>query len=280
MNWFEKILAALDGRMTTPTLFGWFHIMWLLIIVGITVTLCVFAFKNRGNMPKNYKLVKIVVLTYAILTILLEIYKQLNYSFNSTTGEWGYQWYAFPFQFCSTPMYVALIAGCLKDGSKFQKWLYSYLATFSLFAGLAVMIYPGDVFISTIGINIQTMICHGGMVVVGVVILASKVVDLNYKTVLRAIPVFATLALIALIANIIFHTTGNTATFNMFYISPYLPCTLPILNAIYPVVPYPVFLLIYLLGFSLAATVIFSFAFVGELIIKKCQNNKAKALVK
>lgn len=77
------------------------------------------------------------------------------------------------------------------DGSKFQKVLYSYLATFSLFAGIAVMAFPSSVFVETIGINIQTMICHAGMVVVGVVLLASRVVDLNFKTILRALPVFA-----------------------------------------------------------------------------------------
>lgn len=275
MNPFEKFLASLDGRMETPTLFGWFHILCLVLVVGITITLCVFAFKNRENKSKNLKLVKIVVLTYAILTIVLEIYKQLNFSFNSETGVWDYQWYAFPFQFCSTPMYVALIAGCLKDGSKLQKWLYSYLATFSLFAGIVVMIYPGDVFVSTIGINIQTMICHGGMVIVGIVILASKVIDLNYKTILRAMAVFGSLLVVALILNIIFHATGNTETFNMFFISPYLPCTLPILNIVYNSVPYIVFLLVYIVGFTFAATLIFSFAFAGEKIIEKCKQKKA-----
>ena len=208
-----------------------------------------------------------MVLTYAILVILLEIYKQLNFSYNPTTDTWSYQWYAFPFQFCSTPMYVALVAGCLKGG-KFQEWLYSYLATFSLFGGICVMLYPNDVFIGTIGINIQTMICHGGMVVMGLYFLASGLVKLKFTTIFKAMAIFAGLCSLALIMNIIYHATGGTATFNMFFISPYLPCTLPLLSVIYNLVPYPIFLIIYLLGFSLAGFIMLAIAIMFDRFIK------------
>ncbi len=262
MNAFEKFLAMLDGQMTKPVMFGWFHLMWWAIMIVGAVILCVFAVINKKKGKDNSKFVRIVVLTYAIVNIILEIYKQLNYSFNSTTGEWNYQWQVFPFQFCSTPMYVALIAGCLKK-CEFQKWLYTYLATFALFAGLCVMVYSGDVFTTTIGINIQTMVCHAGMVVMGIFLLASGVVDLKWSSILKAIPVFCVLVVVALIMNIIFHSTGNTALFNMFHISPYIRCTLVILGDIWDaLVPtfYIVFFLIYVLGFSLAAFIMLSIA--------------------
>ena len=252
MNFFEKILVGLDAKMPLPEAYSWFHLMcWGLVIV-IATLLCLYAVKHRNDQEKLVRFTRIVVLTYSILGIVLEIYKQLNFSFNSTSGEWSYQWYAFPFQFCSTPMYVGLIAGCCKK-CKFQEYLYSYLATFALFAGLSVMFYPGDVFTRTIGINIQTMVCHGGMVVMGIYLWFSKQVKFEFKTILKALSVFCVLVAIALIMNIIYNSTGNTATFNMFFISPYLPCTLPILNMIYEMVPYPVFLIIYIIGFTLAA---------------------------
>lgn len=254
MNTFEKILKFLDAQMQTPSVFGWFHIMFIVIIAAITTGTCLLV-KKAGNKEKAEKITRIVVLSYSIITILLEIYKQLNFSFDSATGKWEYSWYAFPFQFCSTPMYVGLIAGCLKKG-KFQSYLYSYLATFALFAGLVVMIYPGDVFIGTIGINIQTMICHGGMVVVGAMLYCSGLIRMHSKTIVKAFAVFITLACLANIMNIIFHQTGNTATFNMFYISPYLPCTLPILNLVHNIAPYPIFLAVYLIGFLLASYVV------------------------
>lgn len=274
MNWFEQILAGLDGKMETPTAFGWFHLMcWFLVIV-ITVFLCMFAVKLRHNKEQLAKYTRIVVLTFGILVILLEVYKQLNFSFTPSEdgGTWKYQWYAFPFQFCSTPMYVALVAGCVKKG-KFQEFLYSYLATFALFAGLCVMFYPGDVFVSTTGINIQTMVCHGGMVVMGVFLWFSGQVKFEWKTILKALSVFCVLVTMALIMNIIFHSTGKTDTFNMFFISPYLPCTLPILSMIFDAVPYPIFLLIYIIGFTLAAFIMLACAMGINKLIKSQKRN-------
>ena len=42
MDLITKILAVLDTRMTRPEVFGWFHFMWLGIIVVATVLLCKF----------------------------------------------------------------------------------------------------------------------------------------------------------------------------------------------------------------------------------------------
>ena len=33
MNFFEKILYALQAQMNTPKPWGWFHIMWVLLVV-------------------------------------------------------------------------------------------------------------------------------------------------------------------------------------------------------------------------------------------------------
>ena len=52
--------------------------------------------------------------------------------------------------------------GCVKDSAM------AFMMTFSLFGGLVVMAYPNDVFIETIGINLQTMIHHGLQVVLGI----------------------------------------------------------------------------------------------------------------
>ena len=42
----------------------------------------------------------------------------------------------------------------------------------------------------------------------------------------------------------------------MFYISPYLDCSLPVYSLVHNAVPFPVNLIIYILGFTAAATVI------------------------
>ena len=72
----------------------------------------------------------------------------------------------FPFIFVQSPMYIAPIAAFLRPG-KVRQAILNFLGTFGLFGGLAVMIYAQPVFITTIGINIQTMVHHGAQVVLG-----------------------------------------------------------------------------------------------------------------
>lgn len=252
MNFFEKVLNALEGTMNTPGNYGWFHIMFLIIVVVATVLLCKF-FKDCSDTTFR----KIILIGWIVIAVL-EIYKQLIFSFEYSNGvsNWSYSWYAFPFQLCSTPLYALPFIAFLKDG-KVRNAVISYTATFALFGGVAVMLYPNDVFIETIGINIQTMIHHGLQVVFGVFISVRYLKELGWKFVLRGLPVFVVFLIIAYGLNIgvyhYFQSIGKDDSFNMFYISPYFDCTLPVLSSIYPKVPYIAFALIYILGFTVIA---------------------------
>jgi len=248
LSFFQDLLRIMDAEMQRPTLFGWFHLLSLALTVALTVFLCL-RYKNRSEK------IRFMVLAVAVIVLLLEVYKQINYTFSYEDGiTANYQWYAFPFQFCSTPMYIGLLAGLTKKG-KIHEAACAYLATYAVFAGLCVMIYPGDVFIKTIGINIQTMICHGTMISVGVCLLATGYVKLEHKTILRAIPIFAACIAVAMIMNETAVATGiiGDETFNMFYISPHFEGTLPVYSLVQQVVPYPWCLVIYIAAFSVAA---------------------------
>lgn len=267
----EKILHWLDGSMTTPTTFGWYHIMWLVIMV--TACTLVYVFRKKFSQ----KAVSNIILITGIIVILFEIYKQVVYaSFHYVGGGasyFEYSWYNFPFQFCSTPMYVMLLAGIFRKG-RFNDTLKSYLATFAMFGGLCVMIYPGDVFCYSIGINIQTMVCHTSMVVVAFMLWATQSVQFNLKTLLKALIVFVVFVAIAFGLNVLWHYYGNGGSFNMFFISPYTPCTLPLLSMIYPKVPYFLFLIIYVVGFALAALIVLLVAMLGHKIQSKIDAKK------
>lgn len=274
MNWFEKIVYTLQAEMPRPTWFGWFHLLW----IGIMLVECLLIFIFRKKLsPKK---INAILLTTGILLILFEAYKQIVFSFNYNDGNpyWEYEWYAFPFQFCSTPMYLMLLAGILRKG-KVHNALLSYLSTFALIAGMIVMVYPGNVFIGKIGINIQTMFWHSSMVVVGFMLLVTKSVKFNFKTFLKAFAVFCVMVVLALGMDIVWHYFGDDQKFNMFYISPYLKCELVVLDVIYASVPYPVFLLLYIVAFSLAGLIIIYCAKLFELIALKIGSRKEKAVV-
>lgn len=257
----QSILAALDHQMNRPELFGWFHLLSLALMGLVTFLLC---YRHKHDSERR---IRFVVLGTALLVITLEIYKQINYSFSYTDGiSFDYQWYAFPFQFCSTPMYIGLLAGLVPKG-RLRNALYSYLATFAMFAGAAVMVYPGDVFVRTMGINIQTMICHGSMICIGIYLFYTGAVKLEHKTVLRGAIVFSCTLTIAVILNEIAYAAGllETEVFNMFFVSRHCEPSLPVYSIVQEVVPYPWSLIIYVLGFSAAAYVIL---LVGMLVKK------------
>lgn len=267
----EEFLHWFQGKMVTPTWFGWFHILYLCLMVAECVTIYIF----RKKMSK--KTINLIILCTGIALIIFEIYKQIVMSFRYNGGNgnstWIYQWYSFPFQFCSTPMYLMVLAGILRKGKAYD-CIMSYLSTFALFGGLVVMVYPGDVFTTTIGINIQTMFWHSSMFSIGFLILATRSVEFNLKTILKASIVFCIMLALALMMNIAWHYGGIDKTFNMFYISPYYKCPLALLNIIYDKVPYIIFLAIYIIGFMLAATLMMATAILLDKLEKSLHTRK------
>ncbi|MEG1752170.1 MAG: YwaF family protein [Clostridia bacterium] len=261
MNWLENLLVKLNAQMPLVTPYGWFHLLCLGIIIIGCVLLGVFAKKLSDKQNK------ILLITFGLILIIFEIYKQLLYSYFPSSGEWSYNWYFFPFQFCSVPMYLMLISGIVPKG-KFQNMLNAFLATYGLLAGLLVMLSPGDVFGTTIGMNIQTVVWHGSMVMVGVYLLASGRIELKHKTIFKALYVFLVCIVIAQIFNLV------DKNLNMFLISPYNGCNLPVLSTIFKNCPYLIFLLIYILAFSLGAYIVLLFAMMIKLIKNKTMQRK------
>lgn len=260
----DTILELLNGEMNQPKLYGnlqesWFHYLAIILVILGSI-MAVTRMKNMSEQKLNKTLI-----IYAAILLTFEVYKQLIFSYQA---NWDYQWYAFPFQFCSTPMYVSLAAGLIKH-KKIKESLIAFLATFGLFAGLAVIIYPSTVFVQTIGINIQTMVHHGGMAIMGIGLLSHQV-KMKWSSVLKASTVFFTLMIIAMIMNGIFNLYIQDGTFNMFFINPRFENGIPVLMIFQPLVPHTIFLLIYLFGFMLCASIVFGFRFLlSQMVISK-----------
>lgn len=251
MNILEGVIVALSGEFPeTPKPYGWFHLLCFTLTIALIIVACIW---GRKLSDKGFRRVLILV---SISLMLFELYKQLQFSFNIDDGTWEYGWYYFPFQFCSVPMYVMFLAGVTKG--KVHEYLCAFLATFAVIGGLITMFYPTTVFISTIGICIQTMYWHGMLMVIGVLCWANGRAKFEHKTVLKGAVVFAIVVLLAMVMNIIWNYTGDIErySFNMFYISPYMNSGLPVLGDLWSAVPYVVFLPLYIIGFTICAYII------------------------
>ena len=260
MAFFNELLRIFDSSMPIPTPYGWFHILFWILSIGCAILLC--ATHKKGD----DKRVRRVVFIVAVIVILLEIYKQIVYSFSY--GEeiaFRYQWYVFPWQFCSMPMYAGLLTGVFRKG-RIHNALCAFLATYAVFAGLCVMVYPSDVFIRIIGINIQTMVCHGSMIIVGIYLLYTQYVKLTHKTILSAMSVFAVAMAVALVLNEVVYRIGipEGEVFNMFFVSPHFEGTLPLYSLVQAVLPFPVCVLLYFAVFSMVAYLILLIAMLAK----------------
>lgn len=255
MEFLRKILEILDTKMETPSSYGWFHLMfWALALVS-AVLLC---FLYEKGYIRN---VKRVVFITAVAVIVLEVYKMINFGFSYEDEiKYSFPWGSFPWQFCSIPMYVGFLVGITRG--RVHNALCCFLATFAVFAGAAVMFYPGDVFTETVGINIQTMVCHGSMITIGIFLYYTGYVKTEFKTLFKALPVFASALGVAVALNEIGHVAGLTEEhyFNMFYVSRHEEGHLPVYSSVQEVVPYPWCFLIYILGFSIAAAIVLALA--------------------
>lgn len=245
MNWFEKALfATSSSHYPQQPPWGWFHITWIFAAIAMSVISALLMRK------RSLFITRIFLLTYASIMILLEIWKILASSFhyNESTGEkeWKFNWGNFPFEFCSTPMYIALIASLICKG-RIQNSLIGFLGLFGLTAAIAVFAFPTILGTSNKFLIFHTMIYHSGMVIVGVTVLVSKM-EIKHKTLLWVLPVYFILVFIAEMLNIWYHKCVNEKYFNLFYISPYFPSSLQVLKEVQKV-SFPLFFVTYLVCF-------------------------------
>ncbi len=244
MSLLENLLDTSPRFAEPPEPFGLFHLGALAVIL----LFCVTAVLLRRRLPRGERHLRRALLIFGAGLLLLEIGKQIAYSYTPEAG-WAYNWDRFPFQFCSTPIYVALIAVCLPAG-RVRQALLCFLATYSPVAGCAVLFYPAaDVFHEMVFLNLHTMLWHGAMLLFGLWLWLTEAVTPSVKTALTAAAVYLPLPCIALILNELEMALGfaGAYTFNMFYVARDGFCMIPVLSWIQAHMPYPVFFAAYTL---------------------------------
>ena len=255
MNSFEEILYMLQDKMETPVAWGKFHLM----CIGISALVLILLTLKKKHSEVELKL---VLATYGIIALALEIGKQLIWSINydavNNIITWDYQWYAAPFQLCTTPIFVSLICLFLKDG-KTRNSLLSYLVFVTIWGGLLTVIIPDSCFTDDTLINIHTMWLHCGSLVLSLYLIISENVKVEKQDMIDGFKVFLVFALLAEILNITVYNMDvlNGEEFNMFYISPYFVSSLPVFNVLQERLPFLIYLFIYILAVFIGANIIY-----------------------
>ena len=241
----DKIINSFQGQMERPGLFSLFHIISLVIIIIATIIIC-YLFKNVNE--RKYK--RIMLIGW-IICIVLEVMKQIIKSFHyGNPSYWQYDFYDFPFHICSSIFYIAPII--IFTSRKKHPLLYDaaigYFCFFLLLGGTTVTLYTDMVYSNLIFTNVQTMIHHGLIVVLGIYSVVWNHKELSFKMFLKSLIVLAILMSMAIIINVVLHPFANGI--DMFFINPLEETTLPVVNVIQRDFGYPVYLAGYILVMS------------------------------
>ena len=230
-----------------PGAFSWFHLLWLgIMVVGCVVMALTAARKHDG------KIDRIVIAAFSVILIGCEVFKQLfwfdYYDY--------YRFEIFPFQFCSVPIYVAIVASVI-PWDKAREVCYRFLAFYGIIGGLAVMLVPTAVLYTYfIPMSIHAMLWHTVLVVMGVYLIVSRGYGKSLREMISPALMLLGFVALAIVGNIlVYHLHLNTPAcqpgdnLSMFYISPYYPTQLPLLGVVQEF-SYPLFVVCYLLFFN------------------------------
>ncbi len=222
---------------SAPTMFGAFHIGWL---IGIAAAAVLFFFVFR-KLPE--KALMHIIFGISVFMVLAEIWKQI-FSYIYVYGHQVNMWY-FPWQLCDIAMYLGVSLPLLKG--KARETDLVFLGTFSLFAAVMALAVPGDM------LRIQILLAAHGFLYHGLMILQSMAAIFilrkrlrqnsgsaaqgfwgNVRAFFPAALLFLGTAVIAEAINILSHVAlhDRKREPNMFNITPYYESTQPVFHEI------------------------------------------------
>ena len=206
----ESLIRATAWAMEKPQAYGAFHLSFALI--GFVLSLF-FAWKFRKLGTKGNRILLTICGVFLALT---EIYKQLFYFYY--IGEGTYQWWIFPFQMCSVPMYLCLIAPWLKPG-KVQQGMYNFMMSFNLLGGLMAFIEPSGIVHEYWTLTLHAFIWHMMLVFIGLYLGFSRYGGKTIKDYKLGIITFIGLCVVAFSLNLLLADV-SAGSVNNFYIGP------------------------------------------------------------
>lgn len=210
INWLRRIIIATAWEMNPPKPYGAFHLIFILL--GFTA--CIFlSLKLRRISTRKHNA---LIFSIGLFLAICELYKQLFYYFYIGNGT--YQWWIFPFQLCSVPMYLCLIAPCLRPGP-IQKGMYNFMVFYNLLGGFMAFVEPSGLIHNYWTLTLHAFIWHMALVFIGVYLSVSGRCSFEKKDYHSATAVFLVLCLAAFSINLIFRKASD-GSINMFFVGP------------------------------------------------------------
>lgn len=245
-TWLADFMAWSAWAMEKPKAYGPFHLTWFILGIAVCILL---GWKLRKLGDKGNRILLVGV---GIFLIVCEVYKQLFYYYY--IGERSYQWWIFPFQLCSVPMYLCVIAPLLKPG-KVQQGMYHFMMTFNLLGGFMGLVEPSGLSHEYWTLTLHAFIWHTMLIFIGVYLGLSDRTQCTKKDFKLAVYTFVSLAAVAFCINLIFRDISG-GSINMFFVGP-SNSSLLVFSTISKMFGWYISTILYILAVCLGAFVIF-----------------------
>ena len=249
------------------SLFGGFHIILTIVSVLAAVMAAWFAARfvpgsaSSGGVvagvdPKNSKRrLDMILLLTGMLLAMLETFKQIYLYFSS--GSSAYDWWYFPFQLCSVPMYLCALVPFVRP--RLRSSFLTFMGGYTFVSAVAALVYPEDILSAAPVMIAHGFIWHAILLFISLLIFMTGTADASAAGLARAALLFAALSVIALFINILAEPVMQSGSAAhryaaMFYLNPYHLSPQPIISSIQKAAGIPAGLLIYSIATALAGS--------------------------
>lgn len=206
----DRFFESFSCSMTPPPAYGPFHILYTLVAFALCA---VAAWKLRKVSDRTARW---ILLSVGLVLILSEIFKQFFCAFALNDNK--YHWGEFPFQLCSVPMYLCVIAPWLKPG-KVQRGMYSFMVLYNLLGGAIAFTEPSGLLHSQLFLTIHSLGWHTLLVFIGLFLCFSKRGGNEKGDYRSATVTFIALCAVAFLLNS-FVQNILSEQMNMFFVGP------------------------------------------------------------
>lgn len=231
----EKLLHLTAWTMTTPTAFSSFHIVT--VIVGTLTSLflanvCAYC----SNITPSSLRPKRILFSCGTLLLAMECYKQAFLYVIVNQGH--YDWWYFPFQLCSVPMYLCLMYPLLPDtGSpahtSARQTIATYLQDFGMLGGIMALLFPEGFLTSWRTLTLHGFLWHFILIFLAVYCRKAGLSDHSDRGFVRTLPLYLLCCLIATAINTAVQYTVYPRSYaDLFYINCFFPSEQPVFREI------------------------------------------------
>ena len=130
----------------------------------------------------------------------------------------SFDWWYFPFQLCSLPMYFCLLLPLVPE--RLKRLLSTFMADFCLLGGVMALAEPSGLLHPYWFLTLHGLLWHLLLIYIGLVFSFSTLPDCSMRGFVKILPLFF---LCCAVASIINRTARPLGQADMFYISPYYP---------------------------------------------------------